>query len=374
MPLLLLSHPHPIRPSTPRNGILPIAVVAPNMSPVRFQVRSFYNPSVIDFGVNWLGRELSNEPIGNLMQYSMKQYQSPPLSELNFDQGFAHGTEIDGNVDMRDSSGDSKKFCDELKRLMVEQHGTDGGSGRFKIETSKMIRKVFTAGAKVVGLSTEEDGNIISGDNFVVAAGTGSRKILKDIGVPCPTVPIKGYLLTFSSSTQQKTNSKLPKKMFVAPMGMEEGGRYIYRLSGLAEFGGKDQGVDWEGRERAFSKRDRAALDMMRGVIEEKFDDVEVVDEDYGYRCLAPDDVPLIGRTKYSNLFLNTGHGSKGWTMGAGAGKLCAQLVLGMRPEIEAKWYDPLRFEGPSFVKRAVDELAHEDTEHAPPHLRWSPR
>ena len=71
---------------------------------------------------------------------------------------------------------------------------------------------------------------------------------------------------------------------------------------------------------------DRAALDQMRGVVCEDFADVQVIDEDYGFRCLAPDDVPLIGRTKYQNLYLNTGHGSKGWTMGAGSGKLCAQV------------------------------------------------
>lgn len=250
-------------------------------------------------------------------------------------------------MDERDSSGDIKKFCVGLKKLMVEEHGK-GGTGRLTIETNKRIKRAVTRGSEVAKLKVRDERfgteSSIFGDAFVVAAGTGSRGIVSEIGVSCPTVPVKGYLLTFSSSTEVTCNMALPNKMFVAPMS-GDGGRFMYRCSGLAVFGGKDAGVDWEGKERVVEEEDRAALDQMSGVICEQFEDVKVLNEDYGFRCLAPDDVPLIGRTKYDNLYLNTGHGSKGWTMGAGAGKLCSQLVLGLETEIDSRWYDPLRFQ-----------------------------
>ncbi|GMH66114.1 hypothetical protein TrST_g10206 [Triparma strigata] len=331
------------------NGILPRAITSPKTSPVRFRPSSLTNTSVLDFGMNWVGRAQNSEPIGALMQYSMGLYKNEPqFAGLDFDQGLAKGTLIDGNLDERDSSGDIKKFCIGLKDILLKEHG--GVGGRFRILTNKRIGKAVTEGDEVVELRVRDENlgtmSSVVGDSFVVAAGTGSKGIVGDIGVACPTVPVKGYLLTFSSTTEVTCNMKLPNKMFVAPMGVdEEDGKFIYRCSGLAEFGGAEMGVDWEGKERIVGDTDRAALDQMRGVVCEDFADVQVIDEDYGFRCLAPDDVPLIGRTKYQNLYLNTGHGSKGWTMGAGSGKLCAQLILGMQTDLDPSWYDPLRFQ-----------------------------
>lgn len=356
---------------TSDDGILPNAIVSPEKSPMRFKPSSITNPSVIDFGLQWMGRQQNSQPIRQLMEYSMGLYQSEPLSSLNFDQGFAKGTMVDGIVDERDSSGDIFKFCRELRSLMVNKHGTEGGTGRLRIRTNQKIEQVVVAGDKVVELRMP-NGNRMFGDSFVVAAGTGSRNIVKSVGVPCPTVPVKGYLLTFSSPTQVTSNIKLPSRMFVAPIGIsEEDGRFIYRCSGLAEFGGSKMGIDWEGKEKVIGKSDREALDQMRGTISETFQDVQVTDEDYGFRCLAPDDVPLIGRTKYNNLYLNTGHGSKGWTMGAGSGKLCAQIVLGMETDIEANWYDPSRFDQ-GLLRRSMGPIMSPRTTTVKPVVKLS--
>jgi D-amino-acid dehydrogenase len=64
-----------------------------------------------------------------------------------------------------------------------------------------------------------------------------------------------------------------------------------------------------------------------------------------GYRPLSPDDTPLIGRTKYANLLLCTGGGSKGWSQGPGSGQLLADIVLGNDTRIDADPYNPRRFE-----------------------------
>ena len=85
---------------------------------------------------------------------------------------------------------------------------------------------------------------------------------------------------------------------------------------------------------------------------------MEVVDEDYGFRCLSPDDRPLIGRTALENLYVNTGAGSKGWTMGAGGGMLTAELLLGLTPSVgDPSSYDPRRFEG-LLIKRSNRETS----------------
>ena len=162
---------------------------------------------------------------------SNSSQNEPQFAGLDFDQGLAKGTLIDGNLDERDSSGDIKKFCIGLKDILMKevrvcdvvaygrcfhcdsllslslfslQHG--GVGGRFRILTNKRIGKAVTEGDGVVELRVRDEklGTMSSvvGDSFVVAAGTGSKGIVGDIGVACPTVPVKGYLLTFSSATE----------------------------------------------------------------------------------------------------------------------------------------------------------------------------
>ncbi|GMI02287.1 hypothetical protein TrLO_g7397 [Triparma laevis f. longispina] len=204
------------------NGILPKALFAPSKSPVRFQPSSLTNASLLDFGLNWVGRAQNAKPIGALMEYSMSLYKGEEkFVNLDFNQGLAKGTQtIDGKVDERDSSGDIKKFCVGLKKLMVEEHGK-GGTGRLTIETNKRIKRAVTRGSEVAELKVRDERfgteSSIFGDAFVVAAGTGSRGIVSEIGVSCPTVPVKGYLLTFSSSTEVTCNMALPNKMLLNP-------------------------------------------------------------------------------------------------------------------------------------------------------------
>jgi len=71
---------------------------------------------------------------------------------------------------------------------------------------------------------------------------------------------------------------------------------------------------------------------------------VEVLDRDWGYRPLTPDDVPMIGSTSVRGLWVNGGHGSKGWSMGAGSGKLLADMMLGKVGEIDSNPFCPQRF------------------------------
>jgi len=98
------------------------------------------------------------------------------------------------------------------------------------------------------------------------------------------------------------------------------------RMAGTAELGGYSRGLNTGRCEQML----RLARDLFPSVLD--FDNVRYWS---GLRPATPSNVPLIGRTKISNLYMNTGHGTLGWTMGVGSGKALADLIAGRRPEPE---------------------------------------
>jgi len=327
----------------PARGLFPSMITATDF-PVRFDATACSsNPALVEFASKWVQIDPTETPIRRLMVHSMSLYNSPPLNSLEYNRT-AKGTIPFGEstVSTSDSSGDIKLFCEGLKTMMETEF-----SSRFNILTSKRISSISTIEGGAVEHLEMSDGSFMHADKYVIAAGTSSRALLASAGVTCPTVAVKGYLMTFKSSTRIEQNLALSNKTFVSPLKFDEDrGEYQYRASGFAEFEGEQ--TEWEGKaNKTLSCDDRSALDSIRGIMEEKFADLDVVDEDYGFRCLSPDDRPLIGRTCVSNLYVNTGAGSKGWTMGAGGGMLTAELLLGLTPSIgDPSPYDPRRFEG----------------------------
>ena len=298
-------------------GLFPSIVTDPDY-PIRVKlIECSTNSALYEFAAKWAQSNPSDEPIARLMSHSMSLYNSPPLDTIEYNRT-AVGTLPYGatSVSKSDSSGDIKLFCEGLKSLLETTYPS-----RFNIRTSSRISSISTSEGAVKHLEMS-DGSIMSADRYIVAAGTSSRDLLSTAGVSCPTVAVKGYILTFNSSTKIEYNMATRNKTFVSPINIDEKNEvYQYRASGFAEFGAEQ--TDWEGQEnKTMSSDDLSALKTIREIMEEKFDDVEVTDEDYGFRCLAPDDRPLIGSTSVKNLYVNTGSGSKGWTMGAGGGDL----------------------------------------------------
>jgi D-amino-acid dehydrogenase len=170
-------------------------------------------------------------------------------------------------------------------------------------------------------------------DQFVIAAGNQSYTVCSDLNIPCPIFPCKGYIIVFRSDAKVPTNIELRNKAFVAPFGDGK-----YHLSGFAEFTS-----EYHTNRAMHIDQDRA--DALIKAAGEIFPDMEVESTHVGYRPLSPDDTPLIGRTKYANLLLCTGGGSKGWSQGPGSGQLLADIVLGNDTRIDADPYNPRRFE-----------------------------
>ena len=145
---------------------------------------------------------------------------------------------------------------------------------------------------------------------------------------------MKGHLATVASKTDYKYNLTLDGGVgYAVPMAhVDSEGRRHYRLSGFVDFTPKKE-VDYH--------RVDALLDATRKYLP----DAELVDASACHRPISADDRPLIGPTaKFPNLFLCTGFGSRGWTIGLGSGKLLASQILGIPCDIDPAPYLPSRF------------------------------
>jgi D-amino-acid dehydrogenase len=168
----------------------------------------------------------------------------------------------------------------------------------------------------------------LSADAYVVALGSDSPLLLKPLGIRIPVYPAKGYSATFPLDADS-----------VAPTVSltDDGHKIVFsrlgnrlRVAGTAEFTGYDMSLN-EVRCEALVRRTAA---IFPGLVSR--DDVEFW---AGLRPATPNNVPLIGRSRLSNLYLNTGHGTLGWTMACGTGKLLADLMTGKAPDIDATAY-----------------------------------
>jgi D-amino-acid dehydrogenase len=170
-------------------------------------------------------------------------------------------------------------------------------------------------------------------DTVVLSLGAYGPALLKPLGLNVPIYPAKGYSMTLPTAgrngapTISITDEE--HKLVFTRLGDR------LRVAGTVEFAGFNKEID---QERAQS---------LRTATEKQFPnagDFEQATYWTGLRPLTPDCVPIIGRTKLENLYLNTGHGSLGWTMGAGSGKAISDLISGAKADIDLSGYGLERF------------------------------
>lgn len=218
-----------------------------------------------------------------------------------------------------DESGDAKLFTERLAALTMEK-GADFryGANIEAIETDKGrisgVRVRYSTG------HTET----LFADAYVCAAGSYSYLLLKQIGITLPVYPAKGYSATlstagFSGAPSVSLTDEAMKIVFT-----RLGDRM--RIAGTAELDGYSTHLSMV-RTEALVKR---ARELFPGAAD--YDNPVYWT---GLRPATPSNVPLIGRSKYSNLFLNTGHGTLGWTEGPGSGKALAEIVSGRKPNVD---------------------------------------
>ena len=212
-----------------------------------------------------------------------------------------------------DESGDAHKFTQELARLCAAR-GVQFlyGSG---------IERIECAGGRVTRVLLGA-GKTIAADAYVVALGSYSPLLLRPLGVSIPVYPLKGYSITLPLApgdvAPQVSLSDGAYKLVMSRLGDR------LRVAGTAELAGYDTAIN-EVRCRAIVRRTFELFPQAGRPDEAQFW--------AGLRPATPGGVPCIGRTRYANLYLNTGHGTLGWTMACGSGAAIADIVSGKKPE-----------------------------------------
>ncbi len=184
------------------------------------------------------------------------------------------------------------------------------------------IRGIAVENGRIAGVDTEVAGRI-TGDKYVCALGSYAPRLLKPIGIKLPVYPVKGYSVTLPVTEDmmapQSTLMDETHKVAITRLGSR------IRVAGTAEIAG-------------YSNRlGPHATDTVKYVINDLFPkggDLSQAEGWTGLRPMTPDGTPVLGETPYDNLFLNTGHGTLGWTMACGSSRAVADVVLGSAPEI----------------------------------------
>lgn len=220
-----------------------------------------------------------------------------------------------------DESGDSKKFCDFLSRVIVENGGI--------VSTELAVLGLEVRQGKISGVRTEQ--GVQGARRVVVAMGCDSGSFLRREGVAVSIKPVKGYSLTFGTEGLSNT-PQIP----VIDDGMHAavvpiGGRL--RVAGTAEFTGFDTTIRQARVDNLF--------DLLRALYPSIANQLQLEDGQAwaGLRPVSSDGLPYIGESGIRNLFVNSGHGHLGWSMAMGSASLLTDLILGNKPAIDPTPY-----------------------------------
>jgi len=225
---------------------------------------------------------------------------------------------VGGTFTAGDESGDAYKFA----QVLADRAAARGVAFRYGAVIDGLVRE----GDRIAGVRLR-NGETVTADAYVVALGSYSPLLMKQLGVCLPVYPAKGYSATIKLAGQG-----------MAPVVSltDDGHKIVFsrlgdrlRVAGTAEFTGYDTSLN-DVRCQALVRRTQAIFPQVQT------DEVEFW---AGLRPATPSNVPLVGGTRLANLYLNTGHGTLGWTMACGTGKLLADLMAGRTPDIDAAAY-----------------------------------
>ncbi len=225
---------------------------------------------------------------------------------------------VGGDYTLSDESGDANKFTRALAAKASEQ-GID-----FRLDST--VARIIADGSAISGvrIAGPAGDEVLKADAYVVALGSYSPLLLRPLGLRLPLIPVKGY----SATLQLAEGSPGPTVSLT-----DDEHRLVFsrlgdrlRVAGTAEFSGYDLEMNVV-RCAALMRRTRQLFPELQMDGEPQFW--------CGLRPTTPSNVPIIGRTRYPNLWLNTGHGTLGWTMACGSAASLADLMSG-RPAAPA--------------------------------------
>ncbi|MDP6475308.1 MAG: D-amino acid dehydrogenase [Alphaproteobacteria bacterium] len=214
----------------------------------------------------------------------------------------------------QDESGDAYKFTAALAAA-AERHGA---TFRYGVA----VRRLQSENGRIQAVDTDQ--GRFEADAYVMSLGSFSPLILRKIGIRVPIYPLKGYSVTIPTGGHQGAPG----------VAIHEGSRRIVmcrigdrlRAAGTAELTGYDLSIS--------PTRTQAILDVTMALFPD-CGDAAKAERWAGLRPMTPDCLPILGRTRYTNLYMDTGHGSTGWTYACGSGRIIADMISGKQPDID---------------------------------------
>jgi D-amino-acid dehydrogenase len=233
-----------------------------------------------------------------------------------------------GTFTPSDESGDARVFTQKLAKLAAAR------GVQFLYNTD--ILGFATDGGQVRGVRVQDRDTrreqLVRGDQYVAALGSFTAPMLRPLGIALNIYPAKGYSATLKLKHPERASvvSMIDdaRKIAISRLGD------TIRIAGTAELAGYDTRLDTP----TARVRCQALLDRY----EEVFPGVADLSEPNfwaGLRPSTPTNIPYIGRSKIPNLWVNAGHGTLGWTHGAGSGRAIAELINGERPDMAFGFY-----------------------------------
>ncbi len=227
-----------------------------------------------------------------------------------------------------DETGDCHRFTRELAR-----HAQALG---VQFRMGETVQQWLTVRGQVSGVVLKgtdgQVGEVLSADRVVLAAGSYSRNLLKPLGIDIPVYPVKGYSLTLPlvDEARAPVSTVLDETYKVAITRFDQ----RIRVGGMAELAGFDHAL----RPRRLATLAHVVKDLFPG------GDLTQAQPWCGLRPMTPDGTPLVCATAQPRLFLNTGHGTLGWTMACGSARVLTDLMMGRRPAVEPRGLSLARY------------------------------
>ncbi len=257
---------------------------------------------------------------GAMLPYGLERVPKTTEEAIQLEPALAAARErIAGAIySPSDESGDAHLFTRNLAAMAAAKG--------MRFDPGQTVERFVIEGGRVAGVvaAGARGARTLKADAYVVALGSWSPRLTRPLGIDLPVYPAKGYSATYAIADE----ARAPKisltdeaaKIVVARLGNR------LRVAGTAELSGYSTELN-DVRCEALTRR---VSDLFPGA-------ADYGQPNYwaGLRPSTPSNVPLIGRTRIPNLYLNTGHGTLGWTMACGSGKALTDIISGRQPEVD---------------------------------------
>ncbi len=296
---------------------------------------SFYSRKLVQEVAAKEGLSFSYRKTGKLVLYTNEKGWQSALSQLDYQKSLGCEQEaLDAETCCRldpslrdiesriaggiftpsEETADCYRLCLELKRVLA-------ASGKFTCLEETAVTRIRSLNNRIIGLETAN--GVVDGDAYVLAAGIDSRNLALPIGIDLPIYPLRGYSVTIPLASPEDgprlSITDYNNKIVYAPLGG------ALRVAGFVEIGGDDRSIAED--------RIESLLSAVRDTFP-RIADFSRVQPWCGLRPATPLGTPIVGPTRYTNLFLNVGHGALGFTLAMGSGRAVADILSGREPKI----------------------------------------